>query len=268
MTGIASLNRQQNRQHLLVIFTLLGIIELVVLLVCWVVSWDKSYVAVESASGDIVYETSFLTAANQLDKAKAIIEINNSMEGAAPYRLISKEISRSFPVNAWISASIAIPLAVIFLGAFTVRTYKEIVSEKDIDPSTTHKLALPRSEQGFEKSRLENTLIRFSRLNIFVLGGVIFIVAVLFWWIPDLVMGIGKYGIALVQEKPWVLYGIFGLTAIMLIINSVMRHRVNMEIIKQQADIQRKRDAYAMELKKQALLNSKRNGDIRSLVEE
>ena len=257
-----------NKQHLAVIFALLGVIEVAIMLVCWVASWDKSYVAVENSSGDIVYETSFLTAANQLDKAKAIIEINNNMEGATPYRLISKEITRSFPIVAWISASIAIPLAVIFLGAFVVRTYKEIVSEKDTDPSATHEMALPGAEQGFEKSRLENTFIRFSRLNIFALGGVIFVIAVLFWWIPDFVMGIGKYGITLVQEHPWVLYGLFGLTAIMLIINSVMKHRVSMEIIKQQADIQRKRDAYAMELKKHELLNLKRNGDNRSLVKE
>ena len=253
----------QYKSQLSKLYILIGFIEAVILIFCWVASWDQSYVAVINPQGKTIYEAYFYTSGSQIRKAKEIININretnrspgneatpnaSATDNSDGYTMINKEIRHEFPVRAWVAASISVPIALILLGAFIVRVYQELLFDEA-------KQALAKRQQhesgfgDFDENLLDNATKRISSLNIFLLGGIIFLVAVLFWLIPDLLIKLSQISMDLMAQHSWIVISVVSVIVVLIIMRSIMRHRMNMEIIRQQADIQKKRDELSMQLK-------------------
>jgi hypothetical protein len=105
-----------------------------------------------------------------------------------------------FPFRAWFVAAICIPIGVMMLFAFVVKAYLVIFhGEKVADGSSG-----PVNESDIAENKLESTLNRISRMNIFNIGFLVFIGGILYWIIPNMITYLGQIGVDFFIRYQWI----------------------------------------------------------------
>nr|WP_246293730.1 hypothetical protein [Desulfobacter latus] len=105
-----------------------------------------------------------------------------------------------FPFRAWFVAAICIPIGVMMLFAFVVKAYLVIFhGEKVADGSSG-----PVNESDIAENKLESTLNRISRMNIFNIGFLVFIGGILYWIIPNMITYLGHIGVDFFIRYQWI----------------------------------------------------------------
>jgi hypothetical protein len=157
-------------------------------------SGRKSWLQVIDANGNVIHETS---GKNLSEFNKYYFEKTFGPFENYDVRLITRE--QPFPFRAWFVAAIGIPVGAMLLFGFVVKAYVAIFHGSELQGDDSR----PACEPGYE-SRLESILHRISRMNIFIIGFLIFIGVISYWIIPNMITYLGRTGIETVIRFKWV----------------------------------------------------------------
>ncbi len=184
---------QQNKTLFIIIIVGLFLLELEIFALAAMKSGRKSWLQVIDAKGNVIHETSGknLSEFNKYYFEKTFGPFEN-------YDVRLQTIDHPFPFRAWFVAAIGIPVGAMLLFGFVVKAYVAIFHGGELQGSESR----PADEPGFE-SRLESVLYRISRMNIFIIGFLIFIGVVSYWILPNMIAYIGRTGIETIIRFKW-----------------------------------------------------------------
>jgi hypothetical protein len=185
---------QEKKTLFIIIIVGLFLLELEIFALAAMKSGRKSWLQVIDANGNVIHETSGknLSEFNKYYFEKTFGPFEN-------YQVRLETREHPFPFRAWFVAAIGIPVGAMLLFGFVVKAYVAIFHGNELqgDEST------PTGKPGYE-TRLESILIRISRMNIFIIGFLIFVGVISYWIIPNMITHIGRTGIDAVIRFKWV----------------------------------------------------------------
>ncbi len=126
--------------------------------------------------------------------------------------LVSQD--RPFPFRAWFTAALGIPVGFVLLFGFIIRAYLTIVHGETI--SRAHEKP-PANSTAPPLTRLQKIINQASRLNIFIIGLVVFLSVLAYWIVPNVITYLGKAGLDTVIRYKWIF-----LPAITVLVGMVM----------------------------------------------
>lgn len=185
---------QENKTLFIIIIVGLFLLELEIFALAAMKSGRKSWLQVIDGNGNVIHETSGknLSEFNKYYFEKTFGPFEN-------YDVRLKTRDNPFPFRAWFVAAIGIPVGAMLLFGFVVKAYVAIFHGSELQGDDSK----PACEPGYE-SRLESILYRISRMNIFIIGFLIFIGVVSYWIIPNMITYLGRTGIETVIRFKWV----------------------------------------------------------------
>jgi hypothetical protein len=189
---------QEHKTLFIIIIVGLFLLELEIFALAAMKSGRKSWLQVIDANGHVIHETS---GKNLSEFNKYYFEKTFGPFENYDVRLETRE--RPFPFRAWFVAAIGIPVGAMLLFGFVVKAYVAIFHGSELQGDDSR----PACEPGYE-SRLESILYRISRMNIFIIGFLIFIGVISYWIIPNMITYIGRTGIDFVIRFKWVFIGL------------------------------------------------------------
>ena len=185
---------QDHKTLFIIIIVGLFLLELEIFALAAMKSGRKSWLQVIDENGAVIHETSGknLSQFNKYYFEKTFGPFENY-----EVRLKTQEIP--FPFRAWFTAAIGIPVGAMLLFGFVVKAYLAIFHGGELQADESK----PALETGYE-TRLELILYRISKMNIFIIGFLIFVGVVSYWVIPNMITTIGRTGIDAVIRFKWV----------------------------------------------------------------
>jgi len=222
---------QENKTLFIIIIVGLFLLELEIFALAAMKSGRKSWLQVIDDNGHIIHETSGknLSEFNKYYFEKTFGPFEN-------YEVRLKTQDKPFPFRAWFVAAIGIPVGAMLLFGFVVKAYAAIFHGGELQGDETR----PACEPGYE-SRMESLLYRISRMNIFIIGFLIFICVISYWIIPNMIAYIGRTGIDAVIRFKWVFIAIGALVVGMGVWIVYLRYLLAKRSIDSQAEIEKHR---------------------------
>ena len=104
---------------------------------------------------------------------------------------------RPFPFRAWFAAAIGLPVGAMLLFGFIIQACRALFYDEPGRHSSDADTSKPQN-------RLERILARISRLNIFVLGALIFLAIAAYWIVPNVITYVGKASLENIVKYKWV----------------------------------------------------------------
>lgn len=207
----------------------LFLIELEIFAVAVMKSGRKSRLQVMDSNGTVIYETngSRLSDFNKYYFEKTFGPFENY-----EVRLVTRDVP--FPFRAWFTAAIGIPIGVVLLFGFVVRASMALFGVRP-----------PPAEGGrgarASQARLEGVLDRISRLNIFIIGFIVFLAVVAYWVVPNAVTYLGRIGMQTVSRYKWWFLGAAGVFLGIGLWIIYLRYLLAKKSIESQAELDRYR---------------------------
>ena len=185
---------QENKTLFIIIIVGLFLLELEIFALAAMKSGRQSWLQVIDAEGNVIHETSGknLSEFNKYYFEKTFGPFEN-------YQVRLETREHPFPFRAWFVAAIGIPVGAMLLFGFVVKAYVAIFHGNELQGDE----ATAACEPGYE-SRLESILVRISRMNIFIIGFLIFVGVIAYWIIPNMITYIGRTGIDAIIRFKWV----------------------------------------------------------------
>lgn len=125
--------------------------------------------------------------------------------------LVSQD--RPFPFRAWFTAALGIPIGAVLLFGFIIRAYFTIVHGGTISRAPDK----PPTDSTPPQTRLQKIINQASRLNIFIIGLLVFLSVLAYWIVPNVITYLGKAGLDTVIRYKWIF-----LPAITVLVGMVM----------------------------------------------
>lgn len=185
---------QENKTLFIIIIVGLFLLELEIFALAAMKSGRKSWLQVIDTKGHVIHETSGknLSEFNKYYFEKTFGPFEN-------YEVRLQTRDNPFPFRAWFVAAIGIPVGAMLLFGFVVKAYVAIFHGSDLKADESR----PACEPGYE-SRMESILYRISRMNIFIIGFLIFVGVISYWIIPNMITYLGRTGIEAIVRFKWV----------------------------------------------------------------
>ncbi|MCG6892044.1 MAG: hypothetical protein LJE65_00420 [Desulfobacteraceae bacterium] len=170
----------------------LFLIELEIFAVAVMKSGRKSRLQVMDGNATVVYETdgNRLSDFNKYYFEKTFGPLENY-----EVQLVTREVP--FPFRAWFTAAIGIPVGVVLLFGFVVQAAMALFGLRAGDGGEGGQV---RSEP---ESRREGILEAVSRLNIFIIGFLVFLAVVAYWVVPNAITYLGRIGVQTLSRHKW-----------------------------------------------------------------
>jgi hypothetical protein len=186
---------QENKTLFIIIIVGLFLLELEIFALAAMKSGRQSWLQVIDADGNVIHETSGknLSEFNKYYFEKTFGPFEN-------YQVRLETQDKPFPFRAWFVAAIGIPVGAILLFGFVVKAYVAIFHGSELQGDEP--MPTGTGELGYE-SRLESILVRISRMNIFIIGFLIFVGVISYWIIPNMITYIGRTGIDTIIRFKW-----------------------------------------------------------------
>jgi hypothetical protein len=189
---------QENKTLFIIITVGLFLLELEIFALAAMKSGHQSWLQVIDADGHVIHETSGknLSEFNKYYFEKTFGPFEN-------YDVRLKTRDNPFPFRAWFVAAIGIPVGAMLLFGFVVKAYVAIFHGSEMSGDASR----PACEPGLE-NKLESILYRISRMNIFIIGFLIFVCVISYWIIPNMITYLGRTGIDFIIRFKWALIGL------------------------------------------------------------
>ena len=113
--------------------------------------------------------------------------------------LVTQE--RPFPFRAWFAAAIGLPIGAMLLFGFVIRAYRALFYD---EPEIQQPGSITDDPVNQAQNRLERTISRISRLNVFVLGVLIFLAIAAYWIVPNVITYVGKASLENIVKYKWI----------------------------------------------------------------
>lgn len=209
---------------------LLLVIEAVIVIVFALTAGEQSRIEVRDRSGKLVYDVAGTTLSHV-----NFSYFERKYGDLANYDVQVKTVRTPFPVRAWVSASVGIPITLILLVSYLVKVYLTLLQGGE-----------PRNE-GNLPAVLE-TMHPFvswslfvSQSSIFLLGAVIAGLALTFWMVPSLLGELAGAGAATLREGGPLVWGAAGVVACVILWMVYLRYRLSRRMMDYHYQLERRR---------------------------
>ncbi len=183
----------EHKTAVIIIAMALFLIELEIVAVFSAKSGNHASMQMITQEGYVIYETNGSRLSNS---ERHYFEKTFGPLGKYTARLNSRQIP--FPFRAWFVAATGIPVGAMLLFGFIFKAYIVLFQGDIKQPNSS-------GNNGPEEGTwLEKILLRFSRLNIFIIGFVLFLLVLGYWVIPNIIVWLGHAGIAVLTTYKWV----------------------------------------------------------------
>ncbi|MDM8549773.1 hypothetical protein QUF72_06840 [Desulfobacterales bacterium HSG2] len=231
--NIASLV-MENKSVFIIIAVALFLIELEIFAVAAMKSGRDYKLQVIDAKGNLIHETDGKSLS---DFNKYYFEKTFGPFEQYEVKLVTKDVP--FPFRAWFVAAICIPMGIILLFAFAVKAYIALFYGEEEERK--EKENLRDVEYG---TRLEKIVTSVSGFNIFTIGFLVFLLAISYWIIPEVIIYFGKLGEETILRYKW--FFLAGIIAVFSVLVWVifLRYLLAKKTIESQVEV----DKYRMKL--------------------
>ena len=189
---------KEHRSLFIIIMVGLFLIELEIFAVAAMKSGRKAMLQISGPKGNVVLLTEG-TRLSQIDKAA----FERTFGPLEQYNVHIFSEQKPFPFRAWFVAAVGIPVGVMLLFAFVVKTWAALFN-KSLPGSMDEKKELTTA------SRLERFVGVVSRFNVFILGVLVFTAALAYWILPNFIVYAGKVSMETIIKYKWVALGTTG----------------------------------------------------------
>lgn len=184
---------RRSKTLLIVIGICLVLIEIEIFAIAAMKSGRKARLTVLDKNGVVIYETD---GANLSRFDKYYFEQTFGPFDQYQSKLVTRDVP--FPFRAWFTAAVGIPVGLVLLFVFIVKAYGALFYGDRRDSSRVH-------EPTGEESRLERGLLYLSRLNIFTIGFLIFLLIFSYWVVPNFFSYLGRLGVEFLSRYTWLI---------------------------------------------------------------
>jgi len=219
---------RENKTLFILVAVGLFLIELEIFALAAIKSGRKSWLQVVDQRGTVIHETD---GENLSEFNKYYFEKTFGPFENYEVRLQTEVVP--FPFRAWFVAAVGIPVEVILLFAFIIRAYLALFYGSDRGSGE------PLKDQTAYESKLEMVLARISRLDIFVIGFLIFMAVFAYWVVPNIIAYVGKVGIETFTRYKWIVLAIGGVFLSLAIWIIYLRFLLAKRSIQAQADVEK-----------------------------
>ncbi len=221
---------REHKTLFIIIAVILFLLELQIFAVAAMKSGRKSLMQILDDNGNVIHETD---GKNLSDFNKYYFEKTFGPLEQYQVRLETREYP--FPFRAWFVAAVGIPVGIVLLFSFVVKSYIALFYGNETSQDSLN----PNAQTG--ESRFEIILSRISRFNIFTIGFLIFLAVFAYWVIPNLITFLGKTGIETLSQ-----YKIFFISAVAIFLAIVvwviyLRYRLAVKSIESRTEIEKQR---------------------------
>lgn len=150
-------------------------------------------------------------------------------------RLVTQE--QPFPFRAWFTAALGIPIGAVLLFGFIVRAYMAIIPG-DAGPERS---TLRGGDDSAPSGRFMKMINQARRLNIFIIGLVIFLIIVAYWILPNVIAYLGKVGLDTLVRYKEIFLTVFGVLTAIVVWIIYLRYLLAKKSLASQTEIEKYR---------------------------
>lgn len=225
---------QEHKALFTIVVVGLFLIELEIFALAIMHSGEKSVLQVIDHQGKIIHESSGnnLSDFNRPNFEKVFGPLDN-------YTLQLNKHDVPFPFRAWFVAAVCIPIGAMMLFAFVVKGYLVIFHGEKVE-KLAGQGAGPNND-SVNGTKLESTLDRISRMNIFNIGFLVFIGVISYWIIPNAFTYLGQIGFDFFIQYQWVFFVFLGVVVFVCLWIIYLRYLLAKKSIQSQTELQKHR---------------------------
>lgn len=222
---------QEHKALFTIIVVGLFLLELEIFALAVMQSGKQSVLQVLDHQGTVIHEASGnnLSDFNRPEFEKVFGSLDN-------YTVRLDKHDVPFPFRAWFVAAICIPIGAMMLFAFIVKAYLVIFHGEKVPDTDSGSMA----DTGNE-TRLESTLNRIGRMNIFNIGFLVFIGGISYWIIPNVLTYLGHIGNDFFIRYEWVFFVMVGIVIFVCLWVIYLRYLLAKKSIQSQTELQKHR---------------------------
>ena len=138
------------------------------------------------------------------------------------YDVAVATVNRPFPVRAWVSASIGIPVVLILLISYLIKVYFTLLHGNGTRTGEGYPVAAFESRHPFI-----SWAMFLSSHSIFYLGAFIGAAALIFWMVPSFIAGLVETSLNIMQENKWLILGPVVLLTVFAVWVVYLRYRLS-----------------------------------------
>ena len=194
----------QNKALLIAIAVLLVLVEFQIFFIFSAKSGEKHTLQILNDQGTVVYETD---GQHLTQFKKYYFEATFGPFENYEKKLVSRTVP--FPFRAWFVTAVGFPMGFTLLFAFIVSAVSTLFGKKKKDAREA------RQEAAQPKGRVDQFLAQINRMNIFMVGGAVFLIVLAFWVLPNLVTIIGQTGLEIIDRYRW-FFAVAGISVILI----------------------------------------------------
>lgn len=225
---------QENKTLFTIIVVGLFLLELEIFALAAMTAGKQSFLQVLDTQGNVIHQSS---GKNLSDFKKEQFE--RIFGPVANYTMRLHNQETPFPFRAWFVAAICVPIGAMMLFGFIVKAYLVLFYKEAVDNATHHHQ--PPGSEGNPENKLDSTLNRISRMNIFNIGFLIFVGVVSYWIVPNALTFLGHLGIEFFTRFKWVYIGMVVIVVCVVIWIIYLRYKLAKKSIESQTEIQKHR---------------------------
>lgn len=194
----------QNKALLIAIAVLLVLVEFQIFFIFSAKSGEKHTLQILNDDGTVIYETD---GQHLTQFKKYYFEATFGPFENYEKKLVSRTVP--FPFRAWFATAVGFPMGFTLLFAFIVSAVSTLFGKKEKEArETPQDAAQPRG-------RVDQFLAQINRMNIFMVGGAVFLIVLAFWVLPNLVTIIGQTGFEIIDRYRW-FFAVAGIAVILI----------------------------------------------------
>ncbi|MCU0587200.1 MAG: hypothetical protein MUF52_03505 [Syntrophobacteraceae bacterium] len=192
------------------------LIELIIFGVFASNSGERSRIEVRDKTGKVIYDVAGTTL-SQINFSY----FERKYGDLANYDVEVRTIDRPFPVRAWVSASVGVPIVLILLVSYLVKVYLTLLQGGEQPGAEKYPVV-----QGKAHPLLSWSLF-LTRASIFLTGAVIAGMALLFWMVPSFLGELAVVSLSAIKESSWLLQSVAVFLAGFLLWVVYLRYRLS-----------------------------------------
>ncbi len=222
--------KQYQKVILLVSVLAFLLLELLIYMAAAGQAGTRSRLIVLDSSGNKIFETSGTTATKYQQ-----FEFENNYGPWANYQKKVETESLPFPFRAWLSAAVGIPVGLILLVAFLVRTYIALMYGDERETGED-------SDEPLETGKgVGNLFGAVRRVTVFHIGFVTVVAVLLFWIVPNFLQDFARVSVATIRDYKWFFLGVSLFLAAIITWVIYLRYRLSKQMLENQLHVEKYR---------------------------
>lgn len=196
------------------------LVELLIFAIFAASSGDHSRIEVRDKTGRKIYDVAGATLSHI-----NFSYFERKYGDIANYDVEVKTVHTPFPVRAWVSASVGVPIVLILLASYLVKVYLTLLQGSESGDPSNMPILYSKGHPFISLS------LFFTSSSIFLLGTFIAFIALLFWMVPNFLGEIFAVGTAALREGGRVFQGVAVFFAALLVWIVYLRYRLSKRLM-------------------------------------